>query len=151
MRISFELEQTLLTVIDEFPTETQDHIQKVLRFEKLRLGAVELMIEILEKKHEIWIYTNSSRPKNYVYELFLRHGIKISGVINRKKHITTLNIEKRTLAKFPPDFGIDIHIDNAENVRIDGDIFGFRTIIVNPQDKSWTDEIKKELFSVPVG
>ncbi len=150
MRISFDLDQTLLTATNEFPTEKQNLFQKVLRFEPLRLGTINLMKEILEKGHEIWIYTCSSRPKHYVYELFIRHGIEISGIINRKKHVTNLSVEKRTLAKFPPAFGIEIHIDNSDNVKIYSGIFGFNAIIVKPENENWTQVIREKLFPVSV-
>ena len=146
MRISFELDQTLLTTRDEFPSEKQNIFQKVLLFEKLRLGAVDLMKEIIEKGNEIWIYTTSSRPRHYIHELFLRHGIEITDIINRKKHLDSLSIEKRTLAKFPPAFDIEVHIDNSDNVKLDAGIFGYRAIIIKPDDKNWAEEIRRELF-----
>jgi len=150
MKISFELDQTLLSESGEFPTEKQNLFQKVLRFEKLRLGAIELLKELIDKGNEIWIYTASSRPKHYIYELFLRHDIKVTGIINRKKHLNSLSIEKRSLSKFPPGFGIDIHVDHAENVSIDGTIFGFNTIMIKPSDKDWIEEVRKNLSTLPV-
>ena len=76
MRVSFDLDQTLLTFTNEFPTEPQNLFQKILRFEKLRLGTVSLMQQIQLQGHEVWIYTSSQRPKHYINELFLRHNIK---------------------------------------------------------------------------
>ncbi|NOZ45430.1 MAG: HAD family hydrolase [Chlorobi bacterium] len=145
MKISFELDQLLLTDSNEFPVEKQNHIQEVLRFEKLRLGAVELMQDIIGSQHEIWIYTASSRPKHYIYELFLRHGVPVSGIINRKKHVTTLNTEEKVLSKYPPAFNIDVHIDYSDNVKIDGEIFNFKTITVKSDEDNWAEVIQNEL------
>ena len=145
MRISFDLDQTLLTFKNEFPTEPQNLFQKVLRFEKLRLGTVGLMQQIQLQDHEVWIYTSSQRPKHYINELFLRHEIKLDGILNRKYHISGVALERRALKKYPPAFDIDIHIDDSIGVMLDGEVFGFKTILVQPDEINWVKKIEKEI------
>jgi hypothetical protein len=48
-----------------------------------------------------------------------------------------------TASKNPKLFGIDIHIDDALGVGLEGEKFGFRIIIINPDDKDWIEKILK--------
>ena len=44
-----------------------------------------------------------------------------------------------------PAFGIDIHVDDSPGLKIEGDKFNFRTIIIEEKDLTWTDEILKSV------
>lgn len=41
-------------------------------------------------------------------------------------------------SKFPLAFGIDLHIDDSEGVRMEGEAHGFRVLVVRPDDERWT-------------
>ena len=48
-------------------------------------------------------------------------------------------------SKFPPAFKIDIHVDDSDGIRLEGERFGFKTIIVDPNDPSWTSKVMNSI------
>jgi hypothetical protein len=46
-----------------------------------------------------------------------------------------------TPTKFPPAFGIDLRIGDAEGVRLEGERHGFRVLVVQPNDRDWFRKI----------
>lgn len=44
-------------------------------------------------------------------------------------------------SKYPPAFEIDLHIDDSEGVRKEGDIHGFKVLVVNPDDEHWVEKV----------
>jgi hypothetical protein len=44
-------------------------------------------------------------------------------------------------SKYPPAFDIDLHVDDSEGVRMEGDEFGFRVVVVRPDDENWTERV----------
>ncbi|MBO9699743.1 MAG: hypothetical protein J7604_05990 [Sporocytophaga sp.] len=54
--------------------------------------------------------------------------------------------ERQTMAsKFPPSFDIDIHVDDSPGLKIEGDRFQFKTIIIHESDKNWVNTILNSL------
>jgi len=64
-------------------------------------------------------------------------------VINQQCHDRELKENKTRCSKFPPAFGIDIHVDDSPGLKIEGEKFNFRTIIIEEKDLTWTDKILK--------
>lgn len=48
-------------------------------------------------------------------------------------------------SKNPKLFGIDIHVDDSEGVRMEGEKYGFKTIIIQPADEKWVDKILERI------
>jgi hypothetical protein len=44
-------------------------------------------------------------------------------------------------SKYPPAFNIDLHVDDSEGVRMEGDLHGFRVVVVRPDDEDWTQKV----------
>ena len=44
-------------------------------------------------------------------------------------------------SKYPPAFGIDLHIDDSEGVLEEGREHGFRVVVVTPNDERWTEKV----------
>lgn len=65
--------------------------------------------------------------------------------INQQRHDSQLRENKIRASKFPPAFDIDVHIDDSPGVRIEGERFNFKTIIVDEHDKDWGQTILKSL------
>lgn len=76
--------------------------------------------------------------------MFLSHGIPVDFVINQQLH--EKNIRNRgNISKFPPEFGIDVHIDDSTGVEIEGKKFGFKTIIIAVDNTDWVNTILKKI------
>lgn len=141
MKISFDLDDTLIPTSVNFETEKRNIIQRLFGIEKLRKGTKTLFKEI-EKNNEIYIYTTSFRTISRIYLMFLSYGIFPKKVINQNIHKRNVN---KSVSKYPPEFGIDIHVDDSEGVKIEGERFGFKTIIISKEDKNWGENILKYL------
>jgi len=73
----------------------------------------------------------------------LLHGVHIDGVINDERHRRALAGQKfsRLPSKFPPAFGIDLHVDDSDGVRMEGELHGFKVLVVDPSDERWTEKV----------
>ena len=45
------------------------------------------------------------------------------------------------IVRYQPIFGIDLHVDNSEGVRMEGDEHGFRVLVVRPDDTQWAQKV----------
>jgi hypothetical protein len=143
MIISFDLDDTLITGTKTFDTEHQNLIQKLTGIERIRKGTIELFKELRSRDHKIYIYTTSFRPTLKVKLTFLSYGIPVDRVINQKCHDRELKENKTRSSKFPPAFGIDIHIDDSPGLKMEGEKFGFKTIIIEEKGLTWADKVLK--------
>lgn len=145
MIISFDIDNTLIPYSDEFEIEEKTLFAKILRAEPIRKGTIELFKELENRGHEIWIYTTSFRSPLSLKKTFKCYGLNPSKIINEKINQKQLKQNSCNASKNPKLFGIDIHIDDSKGVEIEGKKYGFKTIIVDINDKKWTDKIKEEL------
>jgi hypothetical protein len=145
MRISFDIDDTLVCHHPEAACETSKFPLSLTTWarEPLRLGAKELIKELQRRGHDVWIYTSSLRPPLYIRLWLLAHGIRVQGVINQDIHDRTLKRQQRkiTPSKFPPAFGIDLHVDDSEGVRMEGEMHGFRVLVITPQEPCWVEQV----------
>jgi phosphoserine phosphatase len=140
MIISFDLDDTLIPGTKQFATEKQTIIHRLFGIEKIRLGTIELVKQLRNRKHKIYIYTSSFRPKFYIKFLFYTYGIPIDFVINQQ-----LKVHKINTSKFPPAFNIDLHIDDSIGVKIEGERYNFKTILIEENDNLWVHKILDEV------
>ena len=145
MRISFDLDDTLICDRATVPYEP-NRVPFFLRFwfrEPLRLGTCELIAKLKQHGFEICIYTTSYRSPFYIRLWLSFYGIHLSEIINQKIHHACLASDPSIClsSKYPPAFGIKIHIDDAEGVKLEGQKYGFEVIIISPTDRNWTDRI----------
>jgi hypothetical protein len=139
--ISFDLDDTLIPGTMTFETEKQNLIQKLTGIERIRRGTIALFKELRSRGHRISIYTTSFRPELRTKLTFLSYGIPVDRVINQQCHDRELMENKSRCSKFPPAFGIDIHVDDSPGLRIEGEKFNFSTIIIDENDLNWTYKI----------
>ncbi len=145
MILSFDLDDTLIPATKRFETEKQNFFQRLAGLEKLRLGTVELFTELRSKGHTIYIYTTSFRPAVKMKLTFYLYGIPVDRVINQQKHDSVLGENRNRSSKYPPAFGIDIHIDDSPGLKLEGEKFDFETIIVDENDRNWILTILERL------
>lgn len=141
MKISFDLDDTLIPGIKSFPTESQNWFQKLVGIERLRLGTPQLFSDLKQKGYSIGIYTTSFRSEFSIRLMFLTYGIYPDFVINQKVHNKVMNGRGIYSSKYPPAFQIEIHVDDSKGVEIEGAKFQFRTIIIQEGKWEWTSEI----------
>lgn len=145
MRISFDVDDTLvLHGINAMPERGRfpAFVCRLLG-EPLRRGTCSLLNELRRDGCSIWIYTSSGRtPLNIRFWLFL-YGIHVDGVVNDERHRRELAKRNfpRLPSKYPPAFGIDLHVDDSGGVQMEGDEHGFRVVVVSPDDEHWTEKI----------
>ena len=142
MRISFDVDDTL--VMHDAPVPRENVVPWYWRWryaEPLRRGTKDLMHALLARQCELWIYTTSYRQPRYLRGWFKSFGVKLAGVVNQDVH--DLHVKKSqfpgyTPSKYPPAFGIDLHVDDSEGVAMEGAEHGFRVVVVSPTDLDWT-------------
>lgn len=145
MIISFDIDNLLIPYGDEFEVEQIPFWYKILGAEALRKGIKPLFRTLEKEGHQIWIYTTSYRSLFALSLTFRSQGLYPSKFINESLNRKTLRAQRCTASKNPKLFGIDLHIDDAKGVEIEGIKFGFQTLIISPQDKKWTEKILAQL------
>jgi len=141
MRISFDIDNTLVPYSDEFQVEEIRSILNLITEEKLRIGTKQLFYKLKVEKHEIWIYTTSCRPIWKLKILFAKYGLYPSVFINEQINQSTQKQHNTNASKNPKLFDIDLHIDDSEGVKLEGEKLGFDCIVVNPSDTNWTNKV----------
>ena len=145
MRVSFDVDDTLVCYGDGARIEASRVPAFVLRWfgEPLRHGTRALVRELRRRKCSVWIYTTSGRTPFYIRCWLLLHGIRVDGVVNSERHRQGLAVHGFSClpSKFPPAFGIDLHVDDSDGVRMEGDSHGFRVVVVSPDDRFWTRRV----------
>lgn len=139
MRISFDVDDTLVCYSG---TPTEQHLSWLWQWwypEPLRRGTRDLMHELRRQGHSLWIYTTSYRPLGYLRGWFRSLGVRLEGVVNQDRHEQVIG--RRGPSKFPPAFGIDLHIDDSSGVGEEGARHRFRVLVVDPRDLDWTTKV----------
>lgn len=145
VRISFDIDDTLACLPHHSPAEHSKLPEFVHRWlgEPLRIGTRALIRDLRRQGYSIWIYTSSGRTPSYIRRWLLLYGIRVDGVVNSDRHrqVLSANGVAKAPSKFPPAFDIDLHVDDSEGVRIEGDDHGFRVVVVCPKDGNWTQKV----------
>ena len=140
MRISFDVDDTLV-LYDGSPKETVVPWWWRWRYhEPLRLGTKALMQALLARHCELWIYTTSYRQPRYMRGWFKSFGVPLAQVVNQDRHdqvVKKSQFPGYVPSKYPPAFGIDLHVDDSEGVVMEGQEHGFRVVVVSPTDLEW--------------
>jgi len=152
MRISFDLDDTLIFKTVEGPVDDSlPPLQRSYLEEKLRAGTRELMLALAQRGHEIWIYSNSYRGKSELLRWFQACGLPVTDIVNQQMHEmkrSELGPQISGPIKFPPWFGIDVHIDDSVEIEADGRQYGFKVIRVDPNDVDWVAAVLAALEAI---
>jgi hypothetical protein len=149
MRVSFDLDDRLICYDPTVPCEKR-RVPWVLRYwfnEPLREGAVSSMRDLATRGCRIWVFTTSYRSPRKVKWWLRFYGVKVEGVINEqayRKRVSISHFErlgKRRPSKYPPAFGINLHVDDSEGVRMEGEEHGFKVVVVRPDDRAWGEKV----------
>jgi hypothetical protein len=145
IRISFDIDDTLVCHPNAAAADNgllPGFLHRRLG-EPLRRGTCALIRELRRRKCSIWIYTSSGRTPQQIRSWLWTHGIRIDGVVNCERHHQELAGHRLSClpSKYPPAFGIDLHVDDSLGVKMEGDTHGFRVVLVRPDDKLWTQQV----------
>ena len=144
-RISFDLDDTLVYGRSNFPVESGRFPGFICRWfgDPLRRGARSLIQVLRGRGCSVWIYTSSLRTPFQIRLWLWFYGIKVDGVVNDDRHRRELagRAFSRLPSKYPPAFGIDLHVDDSEGVRMEGELHSFRVVVVSPDDEEWTRKV----------
>ena len=144
MRISFDLDNTLIYLSPEVPLEP-NRIPSFLRStfnEPLRLGFCRLAKELVSQGWQICIYTTSARPAWQVRVWLWFYGVKVVEVINLDRHQAVVGKTiQPTPSKHPPSFGIQLHVDDSELVALESKRYRFACVIVSSDDPNWVEAV----------
>ena len=145
MKISFDLDDTLIPAnVEAFPVMKRNIFQKVLGVEPLRVG-IKAIIDVLRSQgHEVGIYTTSYRPTVKIRYQLLTYGIKVDFIINEQRNRKELKKRNIVASKYPPAFGICLHIDDSKGVALEGERLGFNTAIIE-NHADWQTKIMNAL------
>ncbi len=153
MRISVDLDNTLICNDHRIPAERMiiPVLQRSFFPEPLRLGTKTLFRTLQQQGHELGIYTTSLRSSVAIKWWLRLYGISVSFVINQSRHdtMTKEHPERNFPSKYPPAFGIDLHIDDSEGVWEEGQRYGFHVICISPQDTQWVQTVLLALVHLP--
>jgi len=145
MVISFDLDDTLIPGTRSFKTEDRNLFQRFAGIEEIRKGTIGLFKDLRSRGHSVYIYTTSFRSSFKLQLTFYSYGIPVDKVINQQLHDLILRENKNRSSKYPPAFGIDLHIDDSPGLQIEGHRYNFRTIIMGENDPGWTITILRDL------
>lgn len=141
MKISFDLDDTIIPGVKQFDTQNKNLIQKLFRVELIRKDSIKLIKELRDKKHKVGIYTTSLRSTRNIRFMFFLYGTRLDFIVNHQKHVKKLQRSSITSSKHPPSFGIDFHIDDSKGVEMEGEKYNFRTVIIEETDYDWVDTV----------
>ena len=145
MRLSFDLDDTLICYQPEIPQEPN----RVLFFlrpwvnEPLRQGTRDLFRELRKRGIEIEICTSSYRSPLLVRLWLACYGLTVKRIITQDTYETYLRRypQDNPPSKNPRAFGIDFHVDDSEGVWQEGKTYGFDTLVVSPEDTGWCQRV----------
>jgi hypothetical protein len=146
MRISFDLDDTLICYQPGVAQEPRLpwHLRWLVHDEPLRRGARALMRHLHAVGWELWVYTTSYRSPLTVRLWLYLHGVRVARVINQdihERHFRRSSSRERIPSKNPAAFGIALHVDDSDGVRMEGDRFGFSVVVLSPMDADWADKV----------
>jgi hypothetical protein len=144
MKISFDLDDTIIPGSKIFETEQQTLFQKLWGLESIRKGTIELFRELKNRNHTVGIYTTSFRSCVRIKLLFLLNGFLPDFIINQNRHLRKLNKTNIRCSKYPLAFNIDLHVDDSRGVEVEGRKYGFRTLIIEEQCVEWVNLVLEQ-------
>jgi hypothetical protein len=145
MKISFDLDDTLIPAQRRFATEPMNWLQRLLGVEPIRLGTIKLMKQLKSEGHGMCIYTSSFRKEFSIRLAFWTYGVALREVINQSKHDRILKGKRNLYSKYPPAFDIDLHVDDSPGVAIEGRRFNFKTVIIENDSINWMLSLRQAI------
>ena len=143
MRIAFDLDGTLIPMPGSaMATEPRRLLPWLISRDPIRQGAPMLLRQLRGEGHELWVYTTSLRGPIRLGLWFATFGVQLDGIVNSARHSAVMAQHAIGCSKYPPAFGIDLLVDDAEGVSMEGERFGFSVLRLFGDDASWCAAVK---------
>jgi hypothetical protein len=142
-RIALAPGDPLIGYRDDVPAAPAGVLAPLRRARAASPGHTELAGDLRWRGRAVWVYTTSHRRPGAVRRWLRAHGARTRGVINQDAHARKLRHLPPSArpSKHPGAFGIDLHVDDSEGVRMEGARHGFRVVVVAPHDRGWADKV----------
>jgi len=114
----------------------------------MRLGALPLLRGLADEGHWLWVYTQSLRGRSEVMGWFRDLGLPLAGYVNLQLHEKACEergVVGRRPRKCPHWFGIEVHVDDDEEVARECLDSGCRVILVSPVDEDFEGRVRTAL------
>jgi hypothetical protein len=142
MKIAFDLDGTLIpTPGSPTPVERLAIFSRVISRERVRAGTPHLLRWLRKRGHKVWIYTTSLRNPVQLRIWFGSFGVRLEGVVTDAHHRAVLVDGNISCSKYPPAFGIDLLVDDAEGVELEGKRLGFQVLRIHADDDNWCSQV----------
>jgi len=142
MRIAFDLDRTLIPAPGStMAVERLGVLARTVSREPIRAGAPRLLGALRGRGHEIWLYTTSYRSPARLRLWFAAFGVRLDGVVNQARHRAVVG--QKSCSKYPPAFDIDLLVDDAEGVAMEGARHGFRVLRIDELDAAWCMRVER--------
>ena len=152
MLITFDIDDTIRLHGDPGSAAVRrSWAARLIYREPLREGFPELCIRLRELGCRVGIYTTSDRSAGSIRRWLRCYGIRTDLIVNARRHrsmVEALFPNQRAPSKHPGRFGVDLHVDDLPGVAVEGERFGFRTLIVDPRDREWCRVILAEVTAM---
>ena len=150
--ITFDIDDTIRLHGDPGPAAARrGWMARWIYREPLRAGFPELCISLRELGCQVGIYTTSDRSAASIRRWLRCYGIQTDLIVNAREHRSVVEASfpnQRAPSKHPGRFGVDLHIDDSPGVAVEGQRFGFRTLIIDPGDREWCQMILAEVSAM---
>lgn len=145
MHLSFDLDSTLIPNGNEFATAPRSKLAQWLGVEAIRKGAPALIKDLQAQGHVVHIYTTSYRSSLHIRKTLAYYGIFVNKIVTEKENRKKLQQLQINASKYLPAFGFELHIDDLEGVGKEGAHYGYKVLIIKPEDKEWVSTVLTEL------
>ena len=149
MRIAFDLDGTLVPRPGSvMRVERLGLFSQAISREQIRAGTPTLLSGVRRRGHEVWLYTTSFRSPARLRLWFASFGVRLEGIVNQARHQTVLADRNLACSKYPPAFGIDLLVDDAEGVELEGQRLGFSVLRITEDDESWCSRVASAMTEI---
>lgn len=146
MKIAFDLDGTLVPQPGSvMKVERLGLVSQTISREQIRAGTPTLLNELRKRGHDVWLYTTSFRGPARLRMWFASFGVRLEGIVNQARHQTALADRNIGCSKYPPAFGIDLLVDDAEGVELEGRRLGFSVLRIREDDESWCSRVSSAI------
>ena len=121
--------------------------------EPIRVGFIRVCNNLRSQGCRIGVYTTSSRTVGYIRRWMRCYGLKPDLIVNAAIHESAISgrfRRDRPPTKHPGLFGVDLHIDDSSGVAVEAERFGFRALIIDPEDMDWVASILDSVRSLSI-
>jgi hypothetical protein len=152
VRIAFDLDGTLIPAPGSpMAVERIGLFARAVSRERIRAGTPELLRGLRRRGHAVWLYTTSYRSPARLRLWFASFGVRLSGIVGPQRHRAALTGRDIACSKYPPAFGIDVLVDDAEGVEIEGRRFGFCVLRLDEGDAAWCARVMAAIAAIERG